>query len=92
MTVCIQGCVVGMDNWGECAGSPLCNVTDKETTQWAKSLEANGLFYLNLTLYRFRATITFTNSVPTCYTILYIVAQFSNMFRPDLIGHPQGVL
>jgi len=31
MTLCIQGCVLGLDNWGECAGSPLCNVIDKET-------------------------------------------------------------
>ena len=31
MNMCSQGCVLGMDNWGECAGSPLRNVIDKET-------------------------------------------------------------
>ena len=35
--MCIQVCVLGVDNWGDCAGSPLCNVIDKETEVTGRS-------------------------------------------------------
>ena len=40
-----------------------------------------------------RATILHSqNSIPNCCTILFIVGWFSDMFRSDLTGHPQGIV
>jgi len=47
----------------------------------------------HLTLYTFCASVLKSqNSIPTYRTTLFIVGYFSYMFRPDLIGPPQGVL
>ena len=49
------------------------------------------LLYCNLTVFLCNhINLHSPNSMPSCWTILFIVSWFFDMFWPDLIGHPQN--